>query len=265
MVARGDLGVEIEIEKTPLAQKRIIRTCSRLGVPVIVATQMLESMHESRLPTRAEVSDVANAILDGADACMLSGETAIGRYPVETVRMMRRIQKEAETLLADQPSREFESPRADDGVTEAIVSGAALVARRSEAKLVVIATSSPNAVILKSKQRDYIPTIGITDRPAVVYAMCLLWGVSPVLARNLELSAIKSWIREWSQQTGTLRGGDRVVLVADTEIQPGLLDTLLVWSLPPVHEGDTGAKSQTGTEINSKTKSNMDRRLDRND
>ncbi len=103
MVARGDLGVEIDVAETPVAQKRIIQVCRDQVKPVIVATQMLESMHHNRRPTRAEASDVANAILDGADACMLSGETAIGEYPVLAVDMMHRIMVSTEQLLKDAP------------------------------------------------------------------------------------------------------------------------------------------------------------------
>ena len=104
MVARGDLGVEIDVAETPIAQKRIIQVCREKLKPVIVATQMLESMHNNRRPTRAEASDVANAILDGADACMLSGETAIGKFPIEAVETMDRIMVFTERLLKDQPS-----------------------------------------------------------------------------------------------------------------------------------------------------------------
>ncbi len=104
MVARGDLGVEIDVAETPVAQKRIIRVCRKKLKPVIVATQMLESMHQNRRPTRAEASDVANAILDGADACMLSGETAIGQFPVEAVDTMNRIMLSTEEMLRDHPS-----------------------------------------------------------------------------------------------------------------------------------------------------------------
>ncbi len=233
MVARGDLGVEIEIEKTPLAQKRIIRTCGRRGRPVIVATQMLESMHRNRKPTRAEVSDVANAILDGADACMLSGETAIGEFPVDAVRMMRKIQIETETALAGRPSRDFqESRQGENDVTEAVMLGAATIARRAGARLVVIATSDARAVILKSKQRDFIPVIGVTDQPKVVNRMCLLWGVSPVLTKSLELVELQSQVRRWAADNSQLESGDRIVFVADTEMWPGIHDTVMVWSIP---------------------------------
>lgn len=234
MVARGDLGVEIEVEKTPLAQKRIIRTCGQMGKPVIVATQMLESMHHNRIPTRAEVSDVANAILDGADACMLSGETAIGQYPVEAVRMMRKIQVETESTLVGMPSNALlmDSGQGDADVTEAVMLGAAMIARRSRAKLVVIATNDARAVVLKSKQRDYIPVVGVTNRPRVVNRMSLLWGVSPILAESLQLEDLQESLRGWASESEQLQSGDRVVFVADTELWSGIHDTVMIWNVP---------------------------------
>jgi pyruvate kinase len=237
MVARGDLGVEIEIEKTPLAQKRIIRTCGRYGKPVIVATQMLESMHSNRFPTRAEVSDVANAILDGADACMLSGETAIGLFPVEAVKMMRRIQVETESTLQGRPSRDFahgnERVRKGDGaVTEAVMMAAAMLARRADARLVVIASSSAEAAILKSKQRDFIPTIAVTDQAKVVNRMCLLWGISPLLVETIQLEELRERLCQWAAGNQDLHSGDRVVFVADTALWPGIHDTVMIWSIP---------------------------------
>ena len=237
MVARGDLGVEIEIEKTPLAQKRIIRTCGKHGKPVIVATQMLESMHTNRFPTRAEVSDVANAILDGADACMLSGETAIGDHPIDVVKMMRRIQVETETALQGRPSRdasyEHGSPQVDGSdITDAVMMGAALLARRADARLVVIASSNADAAILKSKQRDFIPTIAVTDQPKMVNRMCLLWGISPLLIESIQMEDLRNRVCQWASESRILKSGDRVVFVADTELWPGVHDTVMIWSIP---------------------------------
>jgi pyruvate kinase len=162
MVARGDLGVEIDFAETPMAQKRIISCCQLNSRPVIVATQMLDSMHHSSRPTRAEVSDVANAILDGADACMLSGETAIGEFPVESVCVMNRIMLNTEEALPDQPPSI--APQFAEGVhpvTAAVVYGAARIADRLDARLVVVATRSGNTARIKAKQRDFIPTVGI--------------------------------------------------------------------------------------------------------
>ncbi len=233
MVARGDLGVEIEIEKTPLAQKRIIKSCGKIGKPVIVATQMLESMHNNRRPTRAEASDVANAILDGADACMLSGETAIGDHPIESVMMMQKIQSETEKALVGRPSRNLSPEKDPDAaVTEAVMFGAALIARKVEAKLVVIATTDGRAAIVKSKQRDYIPTLAVTNNPKVVNRMSLLWGVAPARLDSLTLRGLREWVDAWAGESPDLSTGDLIVFCADTEVWDGVHDTVMVWSVP---------------------------------
>lgn len=230
MVARGDLGVEIEIEKTPLAQKLIIRSCQTHGKPVIVATQMLESMHHSKRPTRAEVTDVANAILDGADACMLSGETAIGEFPREAVEMMQRIMRETEQLLRGRKSRlsnqEIES---DTVVTQAVVYGAAQIAQRIDAKMVVISTASGDAALVKSKQRDFIPTIALTDREDVLRKMCLFWGISPLPCDSLQnIETIRDKVDQIARQDPSIQAGDHAVFVIDSHANPGKHDTVMV-------------------------------------
>jgi len=230
MVARGDLGVEIRVEKTTIAQKRIIETCQRLATPVIVATQMLESMHTNRQPTRAEVSDVSNAILDGADACMLSGETAIGKYPREAVAMMHKIMRETEPLMANGPSWPVdEEITKQHGVTEAVVYGAAQIAKRIKAKAVVIATATGQAALVKAKQRDFIPTLAVTHRPDVARKMALLWGICPVVCEHLEGEGpLTDLINEWGNQDGSLSDGDQIVMVIDTDVWPGTHDSVVV-------------------------------------
>ena len=230
MVARGDLGVEIEIEKTPLAQKLIIRSCQTHGKPVIVATQMLESMHHSKRPTRAEVTDVANAILDGADACMLSGETAIGDYPREAVEMMQRIMRETEQLLRGRKSRlSNQDIESDSLVTQAVVYGAAQIAQRIDAKLVVISTASGDAALVKSKQRDFIPTVALTDRKDVLRKMCLFWGITPVACDTLQdLEAVRTSVDEIAGKDSTIQTGDLAVFVIDSHQTPGKHDTVMV-------------------------------------
>lgn len=230
MVARGDLGVEIDIEKTPAAQKRIIKKCLQYRKPVIVATQMLESMHTSKQPTRAEVTDVANAILDGADACMLSGETAIGEYPVEAVRMMNKIMMETEKSLVDRASR----MRAHDGrsgwdISEAVVFGSAQIAKRIDAKMVVIASGESNTALQKSKQRDYIPTVCVTDRLETYRRLALFWGVVPVLCpTELDKTRLQGFINQWALEHTDLAEGDPFVVVTDTEVLPGIHDSVHV-------------------------------------
>ncbi|MEM9412320.1 MAG: pyruvate kinase [Planctomycetota bacterium] len=228
MVARGDLGVEIAIEKTPLAQKQIIQVCSNYRKPVIVATQMLESMHNSKQPTRAEASDVANAILDGADACMLSGETAIGEYPIDAVKVMQRIMLETEeTLHGKESSMSILESEEPDEVSEAIVFGAAQIAGLLEAKIVAIASSTGTTARLKSKQRDYIRTICFTNDDQVAKRMCIYWGIVPVLVDQAKLS-LRDFVTEWVKTHGDAQVGEPLVIVADTDWMPGVHDAILV-------------------------------------
>ena len=227
MVARGDLGVEMDVAQVPAAQKRIIAACHRGRVPVITATQMLNSMETSSRPTRAEASDVFNAVLDGTDAVMLSGETAIGAYPVETVSMMSRIVTEAEALLT---SPRFSSAHPDPGpsanlyktgwiteTTEVVVEAAAMASRRLKAALVVVATHSGKTAIALSKQRYDAPTLAMTDVLPLARKMTLLWGVTPILVPLLtDGSQSLAVALEWARTRGLIAKGDRVVLVRGT-------------------------------------------------
>src|SRR6056297_2660707 len=165
MVARGDLGVEIDVAETPVAQKRIIRVCKEKMKPVIVATQMLESMHHSRRPTRAEASDVANAVLDGTDACMLSGETAIGDYPIDAVKTMNRIMRHTERKLLQHQRVDTRETNRVHPITTAVTLAATRIAESINASVVVIATHSGGTAWVKSKSgaRSLIPTLGASD------------------------------------------------------------------------------------------------------
>jgi pyruvate kinase len=218
MVARGDLGVEIDVAETPVAQKRIIQVCKEKMKPVIVATQMLESMHHNRRPTRAEASDVANAILDGADACMLSGETAIGEYPVVAVETMNRIMLYTETMLKNTPQES--KPRLSSHVhpiTSAVTYNAANIAEAIQAKLVVVATRTGGTAWVKAKQRNYIPTLGVSDSEATLRRMCLFWGIMPHHVTQLDSpETLVEDVTKWGKSTGVLSAGDRVVFVTGT-------------------------------------------------
>ena len=230
MVARGDLGVEIDIAQTPLAQKGIIDCCSRHRKPVIVATQMLESMHHCKQPTRAEVSDVANAILDGADACMLSGETAVGEYPVESVEMMNRIMVETEKTFQSIPARVLPSIEPPKNLMTGVLSNtAADIAEKIDAKLVVIASSTDATALRKSKHRDFHPTVCITDSLHAARQMSLFWGIVPIVS-TAAFSAEQ--IRQLSEHFATrffeLNAGDQVVIVSDTELIPGVHDSIVI-------------------------------------
>ncbi|HYO25097.1 MAG TPA: pyruvate kinase [Lacipirellulaceae bacterium] len=242
MVARGDLGVEIDVARMPLEQKRIIRVSQELQKPTIIATQMLESMHESPRPTRAETTDVANAILDGADACMLSGETAIGKFPRDAVEMMNRIARATEESMAGRPPREMTRPTADNlqDVTRAVVRGAGTMAHVLAAKLVVVASHSGRTALALSQQRSFVPTIGVSDRPETLRKMCLYWGVTPLGgAPATRPQQLIRYIDRWACAEGLARKGDRIVVVGGSHLAAGPrgeLETSGVHDIVIVHQ-----------------------------
>ena len=182
MVARGDLGVELPMEEVPLIQKEIVRKSNYAGVPVIIATQMLKSMTENPRPTRAEVADVANAILDGADALMLSEETAVGRYPVEAVRVMSTVAGRIERA----PDVYHKYHEDSTSVTEAIGESACQIAERIEAAAIIPSTTSGSTAKLVAKFRPRIPIVAVTYSETVRNKLALIWGVYPLLVESSE-------------------------------------------------------------------------------
>ena len=188
MVARGDLGIEVQPQEVPMLQKRIIRCCNEVGKPVITATQMLQSMVEHPRPTRAEASDVANAILDGTDAVMLSGETATGKYPVESVLMMQQI---GEITERDFPYEYFRDLRQKNGgdagsVTEAISSASCEVADAIDAKAIVSTTMSGYTARQISRHRPPIKILAVTPSPVTRRRLALVWGVNCLLVDDFK-------------------------------------------------------------------------------
>ncbi len=186
MVARGDLGVEIPLEKVPLLQKKIIKLANQAQIPVITATQMLESMIVNTRPTRAEVSDVANAILDGTDAVMLSGETASGKYPIKSVQMMSRIISEAETGTETEKTSLERPLKNSIPLPEAVSRATSHLASQMDAQAIVTSTLSGGSALRLSKYRPIIPIIAFTPNPEIKRRMSLYWGVT-----SLEMSLLK--------------------------------------------------------------------------
>ena len=224
MIARGDLGVEMSPEQVPFIQKTIIQQADRFKVPVITATQMLESMIEHPRPTRAEASDVANAILDGTDAVMLSGETAVGRYPVEAVRMMDRIVREAETHLTFPPQRPHR--RAGDppaSFPDATAEAACRAAADVQAAAIVAFTQSGFTARLISKYRPTVPIIAATFHEHVYRRLCLYWGVTPRRTEFVEdTDQLLEQVDTQLRQEGVIHVGDPLVVLAGRPTaQPG--------------------------------------------
>ncbi|HEX9794098.1 MAG TPA: pyruvate kinase, partial [Planctomycetota bacterium] len=230
MVARGDLAVEMGHEVVPTIQKRIIQRAIETARPVITATEMLESMIANAQPTRAEVSDVANAVIDGTDAVMLSGETAVGAFPVETVRTMHRIVARTETELFGTHARPRRRRTADfrcDTPERAIVLAAVTAADIGQARVVVAFTESGRTARLVSSFRSAMPVMGLTSREASFHRMALYWGVRPVLMRSVD--SVSSMYREGVRvlsKAKWLKTGDLVAALTGTFAVSGATNTL---------------------------------------
>lgn len=213
MVARGDLGVELPAEEVPLLQKRLILTANRLGIPVITATQMLDSMVGNPRPTRAEISDVANAILDGTDAVMLSNETAVGKYPVEAVETMARI---AIRIEKDQPSRSVESAPGRS-IPNAISQAVGRISEQLKAAAIMTLTKTGATARNVSKFRPHTPILAITPHVDVARQLQLVWGVKPLLVLNLPSTGQTFQAAlNVAQEKHLLQEGDLVVMTAGT-------------------------------------------------
>jgi pyruvate kinase len=218
MVARGDLGVEMDVQRVPAIQKRIIALCNQTHRPVITATQMLNSMEHSGRPTRAEASDVFNAVLDGTDAVMLSGESAVGVYPVEAVITMRRICVEAEAYLEAAGWSPLGESASLSGlvepITEAAVDAAYLMTERLNAPLIVVATDSGRTGLALSNRRPTATILALTRTEQLARTLALCWGVTPVqLPGQSSAEQELAFGIQWAKSHLLVRPGQHVVLL----------------------------------------------------
>ncbi|MGN7358149.1 pyruvate kinase [Paenibacillus sp. SAF-054] len=234
MVARGDLGVEIPAEEVPLVQKRMIEKCNVAGKPVITATQMLDSMQRNPRPTRAEASDVANAIFDGTDAIMLSGETAAGKYPVESVLTMSRIAEKAESALNYREIFLKQRIAQETTVTEAISQSVAISALDLNAKAIISSTESGHTARMVSKYRPQAPIIAVTTQERTLRRLALTWGVTPVQGKTASSTdemfenSLKGGL-----ESGLVKQGDLVVITAGVPLgQSGSTNLVKVSQIP---------------------------------
>lgn len=232
MVARGDLGVDIPLEKVPSIQKKIIHIANRYGKPVITATQMLESMVHNYRPTRAEVTDVANAILDGTDAVMLSEETAKGRYPVESVRMLSKIARETEPGFVRKDTLETVHGR-DGAVTipDAISMATCQVAQDLNTKAIITCSQTGSTARFISKYRPKQDILAVTTSLHTYRRLALVWGVTPMLAEPLQdTDDMMEKSIESAKQAGYITEGERIVMTGGVPVwQPGSTNLLRVY------------------------------------
>jgi pyruvate kinase len=213
MVARGDLGVEIPPQDVPMIQKLIIRKCNDAGVPVITATQMLESMVHNPRPTRAEASDVANAVLDGTDAVMLSEETSVGEHPVEAVQMMSDVCAQAEKPHLHERQLWNAGETHPMPAERAIAHSACVLAERLHAQAILSLTHSGTTARLISRERPSVPVIGVTTTEAIARRMCLYWGVESMLIDEFrDTDSALETMRKAAIEQGFVRSGDTAIL-----------------------------------------------------
>jgi len=230
MVARGDLGVEVPLQKVPLIQKEIIKKCNLVGKPVITATQMLESMIENMRPTRAEVTDIANAIFDGTDAIMLSAETAIGKYPLESVRIMDKIARETEGALNYEKILKERALSVEPTTPEAISHATCQVAQDLVVKAIITFTFSGSTARRVARYRPGVPIIAASPNEETVRRLALSWGVYPLQSpdlRNTDEMISKS--KKIALKTGMVQKGDKIVITAGVPFGiPGTTNLLKV-------------------------------------
>lgn len=237
MVARGDLGIEVPLEEVPLIQKELIARANRASKPVITATQMLESMMESSRPTRAETTDVANAILDGTDAVMLSGETARGRYPLEAVRMMATIAIEVEKRYpygdAMRRRTDLDERSLGDAIGRTIAETAARSAERLGLRVIVTGTTTGNTARLISAFRPRATIFGLTPLPQVARRMALSWGVEPLIVQSYRyLETLIEIAEQRVIAEGAARSGDTIAITSGMPVGPGETNVLKIHRLP---------------------------------
>jgi len=216
MIARGDLGVELPPEDVPILQKMIIRRCNRAGKPVIIATQMLESMVNNPTPTRAEASDVANAVVDGGDAVMLSGETSVGKYPLESVRIMERIIRKVESERLGRPGGLPEQRVMVSDRHEALGRSACVLAEQMRAAAIVTVTRSGQTARVIARYRPDPQIIAITDDPKTLRKLSIVWGVRGMVVENLSQDSDRALatVQEHLVASGLVRRGEYIVLLA---------------------------------------------------
>jgi len=244
MVARGDLGVEVPISQVPKLQKMMIKKCNLIGKPVVTATQMLESMMSNPRPTRAEVSDVANAIYDGTSALMLSGETAVGKYPIESVETMRSVSIEAEEDFDYSAFFDLYAVRSYHDIPSALTLSAVKTASSLDAKAIFTFTHSGATARLLSRLKPEMPIIGFTADQCTYHQLSLLWGVFPVLCEKgcSTIDEAFSYASSWALKNNFVSYGDLVVVTAGFPFWvSGTSNTILVKSI-----GDVLARGSKG-------------------
>lgn len=215
MVARGDLGVEMPTEDVPGIQKKIVRGCRRIGKPVIVATQMLESMISAPTPTRAEASDVATAVFDGADAVMLSAETASGQYPLEAVGIMSKIIAKVEHDPLYRQIMGIEDAEIEGTEADAMTSAASLVAENIGAAAIVTYTTSGSTTLRAARQRPVVPIVGLTPSIESARRLALAWGVHPIAASDVnDFEHMVEIAEKHAANAGFAKKNDRIVITA---------------------------------------------------
>lgn len=230
MVARGDLGIEVALDQVALIQKEIVKKCISKGKPVIVATQMLESMIKSPVPTRAEVSDIANAVLDGADAVMLSAETSVGQYPIIAIKKMRDIAIDTENWAMQKNIFIGKSAKKDiDNIAEAIGKSACALVYDTGAKLIINATATGRTSRAVSNYRPYAPIVSITHDIKTARELQLIWGV---YSRPIKYSSVNEMIQKAIKAVmlgKMVKKGDKIVVIAGHKTgTPGTIDTIQV-------------------------------------